>query len=324
MARTLYHQMQGDDVRMLQQMLIAQGYGKLLGASLADGIFGPKTLAAVKAFQHDHQLETDGVVGKNTLSALTPKKPEKQEPNKEAHAAITVAAQHVFPPLAFAHPLGFDAVSLDWGKLSQQLTAPTLPQQILAAAQGEVGKGESKGDNRGAAVQQYKSVTHHKTEGQAWCADFTSYILQTEAPGVVKPHSLAKNLMQQFKTQDAFHKASSDYTPKPGDLIFFDRGRESWKGHIGFVEKVDADGTLHTIEGNRSNPDAQPGQWNAADPDKVRRISYSPEDLKQLKKTQGLKLRGYGSMEEMVDAKLGDLPTPTTPLVFSKHALASR
>ena len=38
----------------------------------------------------------------------------------------------------------------------------------------------------------------------------------------------------------------SGYTPKPGDLIVFHE-------HIGIVESVDANGQIHTIEGNSSD-----------------------------------------------------------------------
>jgi putative chitinase len=55
----------GDGVRQLQQMLRAKG------ASIeADGNFGPKTEAAVRAFQEHRGLNPDGIVGPKTWAAL--------------------------------------------------------------------------------------------------------------------------------------------------------------------------------------------------------------------------------------------------------------
>lgn len=56
----------GTDVRKLQQMLKAQGYD--VGA--IDGIFGAKTLAAVKAYQRAHGLVVDGIVGAKTWKVI--------------------------------------------------------------------------------------------------------------------------------------------------------------------------------------------------------------------------------------------------------------
>ena len=56
----------GADVTYLQQRLTAKGYG--VGA--IDGIFGQKTREAVKAFQAEHGLVVDGVVGAKTWAAL--------------------------------------------------------------------------------------------------------------------------------------------------------------------------------------------------------------------------------------------------------------
>lgn len=58
----------GDDVKKLQQTLIKEGYD--VGGTGADGVFGNKTLAAVKKYQKDNGLTVDGVAGKNTLGSL--------------------------------------------------------------------------------------------------------------------------------------------------------------------------------------------------------------------------------------------------------------
>ncbi len=55
----------GAGVKTLQTLLTKAGY-----TVAVDGIFGAKTLEAVKAYQADHGLTVDGVVGQKTWSAL--------------------------------------------------------------------------------------------------------------------------------------------------------------------------------------------------------------------------------------------------------------
>lgn len=58
---------QGSAVQMIQKALNAHGANPQLAA---DGIFGDKTLAAVKTFQKQNSLSVDGIVGKQTVTAL--------------------------------------------------------------------------------------------------------------------------------------------------------------------------------------------------------------------------------------------------------------
>lgn len=60
--------MTGADVRRLQQALIEKGFR--IGDDGADGVFGPATDAAVKAFQESRRLRIDGIVGAATRAAL--------------------------------------------------------------------------------------------------------------------------------------------------------------------------------------------------------------------------------------------------------------
>ena len=57
----------GPEVSDLQRRLNDAGF-----PCAVDGIFGPQTDAAVRAFQESRQLAVDGVVGQQTWSALTP------------------------------------------------------------------------------------------------------------------------------------------------------------------------------------------------------------------------------------------------------------
>ena len=55
-----------DRVKLIQRELKMLGYN----VGPVDGIFGPKTDAAVKAFQTDQALKVDGIVGPITWKAL--------------------------------------------------------------------------------------------------------------------------------------------------------------------------------------------------------------------------------------------------------------
>jgi peptidoglycan L-alanyl-D-glutamate endopeptidase CwlK len=65
--RTLRLKDSGEGVRMIQTRLVALS---LLGEKDVDGVFGPRTLAAVKKFQTSKKLKADGIVGPQTRVAL--------------------------------------------------------------------------------------------------------------------------------------------------------------------------------------------------------------------------------------------------------------
>ena len=80
---TLRAGMSGTDVQQLQENLIQLGY--LSGK--ADGVYGVKTVAAVRAFQKANGLTQDGTAGVNTLKALysgTAKEAEKVTPTESS------------------------------------------------------------------------------------------------------------------------------------------------------------------------------------------------------------------------------------------------
>ena len=58
----------GDDVKKLQERLIELGYEADVG--VADGIFGPKTQAALKKFQQEAGIAVDGIYGKQSHEAM--------------------------------------------------------------------------------------------------------------------------------------------------------------------------------------------------------------------------------------------------------------
>jgi hypothetical protein len=83
-VKTLRKGDSGLTVKWLQELLLAAGHE--LGK--ADGVFGSKTEAAVRAFQRDAGLVVDGIAGRLTLAALTAldgpqeESPEDDEPEE--------------------------------------------------------------------------------------------------------------------------------------------------------------------------------------------------------------------------------------------------
>jgi hypothetical protein len=76
-------------VRELQADLAARGYH----AGRADGLFGARTRAAVLAFQADHGLVTDGIVGPATWAALdeAPARAPREVAEADLEAEVPVA-----------------------------------------------------------------------------------------------------------------------------------------------------------------------------------------------------------------------------------------
>lgn len=64
--KTLRKNNKGTQVKVLQWLLNENGFD----CGNVDGIFGSKTLAAVKAYQKAHGLTTDGIVGRNTWKSI--------------------------------------------------------------------------------------------------------------------------------------------------------------------------------------------------------------------------------------------------------------
>ena len=80
----------------------------------------------------------------------------------------------------------------------------------------------------------------------SWCADQCGYLQD----GAIKKCSYVDDEANFFKSKGEWR--DRNYTPAPGDIIFFDWDHDGIGDHIGIVEDV-AGGRVHTIEGNTTN-----------------------------------------------------------------------
>jgi peptidoglycan hydrolase-like protein with peptidoglycan-binding domain len=90
-----------------------------------DGIFGPKTLAAVRAFQKSHGLKVDGLVGPKTTAALRTRHPAAQ--HAPAHTAPHPAAHPpAHKPAPVSKPVHRDSADTVAGHASYLLRSREL------------------------------------------------------------------------------------------------------------------------------------------------------------------------------------------------------
>jgi uncharacterized protein (TIGR02594 family) len=141
--------------------------------------------------------------------------------------------------------------------------------RMVALAQQEVGVSENGNSNESPRIKEYRSATTgaEDTPGP-WCSYFVSYI----AKNAGAPVGAGGNGTGYVPTLEAWGKQQNRWidhgaqTPQPGDIAIFDWGGDGVADHTGIVEKVDADGTVHTIEGNSSNA-VKRREYSASDTD---------------------------------------------------------
>lgn len=206
-------------VKAIQARLNDVGCGPLQGT----GVFGPKTVTAVKLFQSTHRdqmgnpLEMDGKIGSITWAAL------------------------------------FGV----WNVTDIDIGAKGLLAAALKVASSQVGIMENpEGSNGGPEVDAYLKSVGLGT-GFYWCAAFVYWCFQQASVTLGKPNPVFKTAGcinhwnktkgKKFAAEDAVENPG---LLKPGQIFIINHGRGS--GHTGLIETIEG-GFLHTIEGN-SNP----------------------------------------------------------------------
>jgi hypothetical protein len=121
-------------------------------------------------------------------------------------------------------------------------------QAMVALAGREVGVTEQPaGSNDSPRIAQFRQATAGAPGPGPWCAYFVSWAAR-EAGVPLGDAGQGFGRVDDVWAwgQRAGKTLAPGATPAPGDLIV-------WDEHIGLVESIDADGTVHTIEGNSSD-----------------------------------------------------------------------
>lgn len=277
----------GPQVAEVQRLLQAAG----VPTGPVDGDFGPMTQAAVRRFQASRGLTVDGVVGPNTWAALRQARPTTPAPataptlrqgdfGADVETLQRQLLHHGFTPgdvdgqfgpqtrrslVEFQRAKGLNADGVASPSTWQALNGPVTPRPVtpvtngdararmLDIARGEIGTLET-GSNRGAVL---KYPQFFGRGAEAYCADFTSWV--SRQAGLTMNNPYCPSVVNELKRNGDWKGKSN---PQPGDLVLFDWDGDRNADHIGIVERVNANGTITTIEGNTENPQTgQQGVW---------------------------------------------------------------
>ena len=175
----------GDAVRELQQLLIGVGASPLVDA---DGIFGPRTRAAVASAQTAFGLPVTGEADAAMVAAL--------------RSAVTSAPTDPTP-----------------GAARLGARAPAIAEQELAAGVAEI----PLGSNRGPRIDEYLYPTGLR--GVAWCAAFESWCRRKGLrPGESNPLGYNAAVARLWAAAaEAGLARSPQYVPQPGDAAIWRR-----------------------------------------------------------------------------------------------------
>ncbi len=243
-ARQLRRGMRGPDVARLQRRLSRAGFH-----TRADGMFGPATKAALRAFQQASGLDADGIAGPLVWSTLI-----------SAASAV--------------NSTGGDAVDvLTAQQLPGERQGPTHPTEAgngvaaetlrVALAELDAGAREVGGNNRGEWVRKYMGV-----EGLPWCAGFATWCYRRacerrNVDPLLTERWSSSRLVREARSLDLVvdparpgtsYAVDAGFTGVRPGHFFVLRGGPTGYSHTGIVRSLGwTDGLLEyitTVEGN--------------------------------------------------------------------------
>jgi hypothetical protein len=170
-------------------------------------------------------------------------------PQPVAPTAVSTAQTATPANATFASLMGQSATGATGATALPATGGTPVGQAMVNLARQEVGVAEQPpGSNDSPRIAQYRQATAGSGVGP-WCAYFVSWAARNSGAPLGEQGQGFGSVEQVWSWAQRAGKAipAGTQPPQTGDLIV-------WGGrHIGMVESVDPDGSIHTIEGNSSD-----------------------------------------------------------------------
>jgi CHAP domain len=201
-------------------------------------------IAAIETALYPKPAETGGVSASSAATGIAPAE------RGGAYTAPSSASSQTFSQLLGQATLGGSSSLLG---LPSTTTASSPGLAAIEAARTQVGQAEMPpGSNESPRITEYRSAVQGAVVGP-WCADFASWCAAQAGTPLGDNGEGFQSVSALWSWAESSGRAvpATSGTPEAGDLIV-------WGGeHVGLVESVDPDGTIHTIEGNSDDEVAQ-------------------------------------------------------------------
>ena len=197
-------------------------------------------IAAIETALYPKPAETGGVSASSAATGTSPAE------RGSASSSPSSASSQTFSQLLGQATLGGSS-----SLLGLPSTTPEASPGLAAveAARTQVGQAEMPpGSNESPRITEYRSAVQGAVVGP-WCADFASWCAAQAGTPLGDNGEGFQSVSALWSWAESSGRAvpAASGTPEAGDLIV-------WGGeHVGLVESVDPDGTIHTIEGNSSD-----------------------------------------------------------------------
>lgn len=135
-------------------------------------------------------------------------------------------------------------------------------KQIVASALKYVGTQEPKGDDQFIAAYNKYANAKFGVDSTPWCAIFVTFNARmVGVPTTIIPNFASCGwVIENFFKPKGLWKERGQYTPQPGDLIFYDWNADKRTDHVGIVVGVE-NGKVLTVEGNTKGTNGVYGVW---------------------------------------------------------------
>lgn len=133
---------------------------------------------------------------------------------------------------------------------------------IVESALKYVGTTAPKGDDQFIIAYNKYANAKFSVDGTPWCAIFVTFNARmVGVPTTIIPNfASCSYVINNFFKPKGLWKARDGYTPKAGDLIFYDWNIDKAPDHVGIVIGVE-NGKVITVEGNTKGTNGVYGVW---------------------------------------------------------------